>query len=462
MRKEHIAALREKIPGERVLAEVEERLAYARDGTQRAEALPDVVVRALSVEEVEAVLSLADEARVPVTPRGAGTGTTGGAIPIRGGIVLDLSGMRRIREIDEENLIAVVEPGVVTGEFQDAVEARGLFYPPDPASKAVCTLGGNAAECAGGPRAVKYGVTKDYVIGLEAVTPAFGRIRTGVRTAKGVVGYDLTKLLVGSEGTLGVITELTLRLLPKPEARGTLMAAFPEVDLASRAVSFIIASKILPSKLEFLDRSAIRAAEDYLRVGLPVDSDALLLIEVDGPRESVPRQLEQIASLCREKGAERVVVARDEAEAEDLWRARSCLAAAIVRLRPTKINEDITVPRSRLPEMIRRLREIGERYHFIIANFGHAGDGNIHVNVLTDERDQEEFARALEAVREIMVATVEMGGTLSGEHGIGMTKSQYLPLEQAENLIELQRRIKSVFDPHHILNPGKIFWPPRP
>jgi len=462
MRKEHVAALRQKIPVERVLAEVEERLVYAKDGTQRAEALPDVVVRALSVEEVESVLSIAGEAKIPVTPRGAGTGTTGGAIPLLGGIVLDLSGMKKIKEIDEENLIAIVEPGVVTGEFQAAVETRGLFYPPDPASKDVCTLGGNAAECAGGPRAVKYGVTKDYVIGLEAVTPAFGRIRTGVRTAKGVVGYDLTKLLVGSEGTLGVITEIVLRLLPQPEASGTLMATFSDVELASKVVSSIIASKVLPSKLEFLDRSAIGAAEDYLGIGLPVDSDAILLIEVDGPQESVPRQLERIASLCRDGGAEKVVVARNGEEAEDLWRARHCLSTALVRLKPTKINEDITVPCSRLPEMIRRIREIGERHHFLIANFGHAGDGNLHVNVLTDERNPEEFSRALEAVREIMVATVEVGGTLSGEHGIGMTKSEYLRLEQSEDLIELQRQIKAVFDPHHILNPGKIFWPPNP
>lgn len=453
--------LRERIPEERLLEVFEERILYARDATQRAEAVPDLVVRAFSTEEVEAVVGLAHREKIPVTPRGAGTGTTGGAIPVQGGIVLDLSGMSRIKEIDADNLVAVVEPGVVTARFQAEVERLGLFYPPDPASRATCTLGGNAAECAGGPRAVKYGVTKDYVIGLEAVTPAFGRVRTGVRTVKGVVGYDLTKLLVGSEGTLGVITEMTLRLLPKPEATGMMTAAFPDLVRACEAVSRIIASRILPSMLELMDGPTIRAAEDYLKAGLPVDSDALLLIQVDGPAESIPRQLARIEEVCRGKGAGLVRVARDDREAAALMQARTCLATAILRVRPTKINEDITVPRSRIPEMIRRLREIGERRGHLIIAFGHAGDGNLHVNVMTDERNAQEMARAREAVRDIFVSTLELDGTLSGEHGIGITKSEFLPLEQSANLIELQKRIKAVFDPHHIMNPGKIFWPVR-
>ena len=453
------ARLRNFIPADRVLEALEERVTYARDGTQRAESVPDVVVRAASADEVEAIVALAHEHQVPITPRGAGTSTTGGAIPVKKGIVLDLTAMNRIKEIDTDNLVAVVEPGVVTGQFHTAVEKLGLFYPPDPASRAVCTLGGNAAMCAGGPRGVKYGVTKDYIIGLEAVTPAFGHIRTGVRTMKGVVGYDLTKLLVGSEGTLGVITEMTLRLVPKPEATGTMMAAFPDPAAASETVSRIIASRIIPSMLEFLDQQCIRAAENHLHAGLPVESRALLLIQVDGPRESISPQLDRIRDICREKGADPIRIAEDAEEAATLMAVRTSLANAILQIEPTKINEDITVPRSRIPEMMRKLQEIGERRGHLIITFGHAGDGNLHVNVMTDERDPARMASALEAVRDIFVATVEMNGTLSGEHGIGITKSEFLPLEQSPEIIELQKQIKAVFDPRNVMNPGKIFWP---
>lgn len=453
------ARLRDFIPADRVLEALEERITYARDGTQRAESVPDVVVRAASADEVEGIVALAHEHQVPITPRGAGTSTTGGAIPVKKGIVLDLTAMNRIKEIDTDNLVAVVEPGVVTGQFHTAVEKLGLFYPPDPASRAVCTLGGNAAMCAGGPRGVKYGVTKDYIIGLEAVTPAFGRIRTGVRTMKGVVGYDLTKLLVGSEGTLGVITEMTLRLIPKPEATGTMMAAFPDPAAASETVSRIIASRIIPSMLEFLDQQCIRAAENHLHAGLPVESQALLLIQVDGPRESISPQLDRIRDICREKGADPIRIAEDAEEAATLMAVRTSLANAILQIEPTKINEDITVPRSRIPEMMRKLQEIGERRGHLIITFGHAGDGNLHVNVMTDERDPARMASALEAVRDIFVATVEMNGTLSGEHGIGITKSEFLPLEQSPEIIELQKQIKAVFDPRNVMNPGKIFWP---
>jgi glycolate oxidase len=453
------ARLRDILPADRVLEALEERITYARDGTQRAESVPDVVVRAISADEVEAIVALAHEHQVPITPRGAGTSTTGGAIPVKKGIVLDLTAMNRIKEIDTDNLVAVVEPGVVTGQFHAAVEKLGLFYPPDPASRAVCTLGGNAAMCAGGPRGVKYGVTKDYIIGLEAVTPAFGRIRTGVRTMKGVVGYDLTKLLVGSEGTLGVITEMTLRLIPKPEATGTMTAAFPDPAAATETVSRIIASRIIPSMLEFLDQQCIRAAENQLHAGLPVESQALLLIQVDGPRDSISPQLDRIRDICREKGADPIRIAENAEEAATLMAVRTSLANAILQIEPTKINEDITVPRSRIPEMMRKLQEIGERRGHLIITFGHAGDGNLHVNVMTDERDPARMASALEAVRDIFVATVEMNGTLSGEHGIGITKSEFLPLEQSPEIIELQKQIKAVFDPRNVMNPGKIFWP---
>lgn len=451
--------LRGMFPAERVLEAIEERITYARDGTQRAESVPDVVVRAVSTDEVEALIRFAHEEEIPITPRGAGTSTTGGAIPVRRGILLDLTAMNRIQEIDEDNLLAVVQPGVITARFQAEVEKRGLFYPPDPASKSACTLGGNAAMCAGGPRGVKYGVTKDYIIGLEAVTPAFGLIRTGVRTVKGVVGYDLTKLLVGSEGTLGVITEMTLRLIPKPEATGLMLAAFPGLLAASETVSRIIAARIIPSTLEFLDKHCIQAAERHLHAGLPLDAEALLLIQVDGPKESIAPQLERIRDICREREADPIRVAETPEEAATLMTVRTSLANAILHIQPTKINEDIAVPRSRIPEMIQRLQEIGDRRGHLIITFGHAGDGNLHVNVMTDERDAEKMASAMDAVRDIFASTVEMDGTLSGEHGIGITKSEFLPLEQPSHLIELQKQIKAVFDPHHIMNPGKIFWP---
>ena len=451
--------LRKMVPSDRVLETIEERITYARDGTQRAESVPDVVVLASSADEVEALVRFAHEEKIPITPRGAGTSTTGGAIPVRQGILLDLVAMNRIKEIDEENLLAVVEPGLITGQFQTEVEKRGLFYPPDPASKSACTLGGNAAMCAGGPRGVKYGVTKDYILGLEAITPAFGRIRTGVRTVKGVVGYDLTKLLVGSEGTLGVITEMILRLIPKPEAPGLMLAAFPGLLAASETVSQIIAARIIPSTLEFLDKHCIQAAEHHLNAGLPLDAEALLLIQVDGPRDSIIPQLERIREVCRKRGADPIRVAESPEEMSKLMMVRTSLANAILHIQPTKINEDIVVPRSRIPQMIKRLQEIGDRWGHLIITFGHAGDGNLHVNVMTDERDAEKMASAMEAVRDIFESVVEMGGTLSGEHGIGITKSEFLALEQPPHLIELQKQIKAVFDPHNVMNPGKVFWP---
>jgi glycolate oxidase len=386
-----------------------------------------------------------------------GTGFSGGSIPVQGGVVLVMTRFNRIIEIDAENLIAVVEPGVVTGDFQKEVEKLGLFYPPDPASTLYCTLGGNVAECAGGPRAVKYGVTKDYVLGLEVVLPTGEVIDAGVRTMKGVVGYDLTKLFVGSEGTLGVITKIVLRLIPMPDARKTLMVVFHRVEDAATCVSKIIGSKIVPSTLEFMDNASIQCVEDYLSIGLPRDAGALLLIEVDGDREILPKYVQKIDEIASELNRYEWTVAENEGEAEVLWKARKALSPASYRLNPTKIAEDITVPRNQIATFIKEARIIAEERHLKIINFGHAGDGNIHTSLMINDKDEGEKRRAEEAIEEIFKLTIRLGGTLSGEHGVGITKARYIGMELSQETIEVMKQIKRVLDPNNILNPGKIF-----
>ncbi len=446
-----------RIVGENnVLSSEEDRICYSYDATNQLYK-PDVVVFPDGAEEVSSLLKLANEKRFPVIPRGAGTGFTGGSLPVFGGVALVLTRMNRIIEIDEDNLVAVVEPGVITSDFQKAVERMGLFYPPDPSSLAYSTLGGNVAECAGGARATKYGVTRDYVLGLEVVLPTGEIIQTGSRTLKSVAGYDLTRLMVGSEGTLGVITKIILRLIPLPEATKTLLGIFPRMDLAARAVSATIRGRIIPRALEFIDHAAIRAVEDYLHLGLPVEAGALLLIEVDGKAETLDREASRIESFCMEFGAKRVEVAKDEAHAQDLWKARRSISASLLRLRPNKINEDVAVPRSRVPDLIQGLSDLAEKYRLNIANFGHAGDGNIHVNIMVDYRDTDEMARAHKAVDEVFELTLKLGGTISGEHGIGIAKAPYLVWETGPDALEVMRRIKQVLDPLNVLNPGKMF-----
>ena len=390
-------------------------------------------------------------------PRGAGTGFTGGTLPVEGGVVLVLTKMNKILQIDPENLLAMVEPGVVTYDLQQEVEKIGLFYPPDPASLKTSTLGGNVAECAGGPRAVKYGVTKDYVLGLEVVLPTGEIISTGVQTVKSVVGYDLTKLLVGSEGTLGVITKIILRLLPLPKAKRTMLAIFPTIEAAAKTVSQIISSRIIPTTLEFMDNATIRCVEDYLHMGLPVEAGALLIIEVDGAPEALQGEIEEIQKICQANQALETKVAKDKQEAEELWKARRAVSSAVVKLNPTKINEDVTVPRSKVADILRQVEAISKKHNLIIVNFGHAGDGNIHVNVLIDRRKPGEEDRAHVAVKEIFEAALDLGGTLSGEHGIGITKAPYLAMELGDMGVEVMKRIKKSFDPNNVLNPGKIF-----
>ncbi|MBW2147129.1 MAG: FAD-binding protein [Deltaproteobacteria bacterium] len=441
---------------EHVLTSIEDRVCYSYDATNQ-QYRPDVVVFPDGAGEISSVLKLANEKRFPVVPRGAGSGFTGGSLPVRGGAALVLTRMNRILEIDENNLVAVVEPGVVTADFQNKVEKMGLFYPPDPASLAYSTLGGNVAECAGGPRATKYGVTRDYVLGLEVVLPTGGVVRTGSRTVKSVVGYDLTRLMVGSEGTLGVITRIVLRLIPLPEARKTLIGIFPLMGQAAQAVSATIRSRIIPSTMEFLDNAAIRSVEDYLHLGLPVEAGALLLIEVDGKTETLDREAGQIESICMDCGAERVEVARDDAHAQDLWKMRRSVSASILKLGNMKINEDVTVPRSRVPDLIQGVTELARKYRLNIVNFGHAGDGNIHVNIMVDRKDTDAIARAHKAVDEIFGLVLKLEGTISGEHGIGITKAPYMSWETGTEGMDVMRRIKQALDPLNILNPGKMF-----
>jgi len=441
---------------ESVMEDKETRICYSYDATNIRH-LPDVVVFPRTPQQISAILKLANEHRFPVIPRGAGTGFTGGTIPVEGGVVLVLTKMNKILKIDQENLLAVVEPGVVTYDLQQEVEKIGLFYPPDPASLKSSTLGGNVAECAGGPRAVKYGVTKDYVLGMEAVLPTGEIISAGVQTVKGVVGYDLTKLLVGSEGTLAVITKIILRLIPLPKAKRTMLVIFPTIESAATSVSQIISSRIIPTTLEFMDNSTIRCVEDYLHMGLPVDAGALLIIEVDGAPEALTGEIEEIQRICQTNKALEIKVAKDKQEGEELWKARRAVSAAVVKLNPTKINEDVTVPRSKVAEILRRVEGISKKHGLIIVNFGHAGDGNIHVNVLIDKRKPGEQEKAHAAVKEIFQAALELGGTLSGEHGIGITKAPFLGMELGDMGIEVMKRIKKSFDPNNILNPGKIF-----
>lgn len=447
----------QKIVGrENISTDKEDRICYSYDATNQ-QFLPEAVAFPANAKEISEIMKLANSESFAVVPRGAGSGFSGGSLPVHGGIVLVMERLNKVLQIDQENLIAVVQPGVVTGELQAEVERLGLFYPPDPASLKFCTIGGNVAECAGGPRALKYGVTKDYVLGLEVVLPTGEIVHTGVKTIKGVVGYDLTKLMVGSEGTLGIVTEITLKLIPLPESFKTMLAVFPDIKDAAVTVSSIIASRIVPTTLEFMDQESIRCVEDYLKIGLPVDAGALLLIEVDGVQTTVDKQAEIIKEICLEKGACEVNIAGTKKETKALWEARRAISPSLARLNRHKLNEDVVVPRSKIPDLIGGIREIAGRYNLTIANFGHAGDGNIHVNVMVKKEDPEELKKGKKAVEDIFRLTVDLGGTLSGEHGVGTAKASYIGMELGSREIGLMKEIKSVFDPNGVLNPGKIF-----
>lgn len=443
-----------------VLSTPEECVCYGYDAS-KLKSVPDVVVFPSGASEISELLKLANRERLPVFPRGAGTGMVGAAIPGNGGIVMVLTRLNRILEIDPDNMIAVVEPGVVTGEFQKALTPHGLFYPPDPASLAFSTIGGNVAMCAGGPRAVKYGVTRDYVLGLQAVLPTGTIIRTGTRTMKGVVGYDLTRLMVGSEGTLCVFTEITLRLIPLPESTRTMMAVFRLLEGAAQAVTMIIRERIVPSTIELMDQATIEVVENHLRMGLPLDAEALLLIEIDGRPSVLDEDAAHIGEICRRCGCSSVEVAHSDEERDRLWKARRSVSPALGRIRPGKINEDVTVPRTRIPDLIRAIRRLADKYSLIIVCFGHAGDGNIHTNIMLDKSDPDERSRASKAVEELFRMVLDLGGTLSGEHGIGIAKSPFLKWEIGEEGLKTMWRIKQALDPLNILNPDKMFIPNR-
>lgn len=445
-----------RIAGEKnALFEKEDLLCYSYDATNSL-FLPEAVVFPASAEEISLILKMANSEGFAVVPRGAGSGFSGGSVPVRGGVVISTERMKRIIAIDTENLTAVVEPGVITGEFQQEAEKLGLFYPPDPTSLKFSTIGGNIAECAGGPRAVKYGVTRDYVLGLEIVLPTGEIINTGVVTAKGVVGYDLTRLITGSEGTLGIITKATLKLIPLPEETTTMLAVFPVLKDAASAVSNIIRAKVIPSTLELIDSVCIRCVDEYANVGLP-KADALLLIEVDGPKGLTLKDAQAVKKICLEGGASTVEIADSEKGVKDLWKARRAISASLYRVKPNKINEDVVVPRSKIPELITGVRTIADNHGVVIACFGHAGDGNIHVNVMYDKKALDEARSAEKAVVDVFKLVLSLNGTISGEHGVGTAKAGFLEMELSRPSIEVMKRIKAAFDPNGILNPGKIF-----
>lgn len=445
---------------ENVLTSQEDCACYAYDAS-KLRAFPQCVVFPNTVQEVSELLKLANRHLLPVFPRGAGSGIVGAAVPRGGGMVLAMNHFNRILEIDEDDMIAIVEPAVITGELQKRVLEHGLFYPPDPASLHFSTLGGNVAMCAGGPKAVKYGVTRDYLLGMELVLPTGSILQTGKKTYKGVVGYDLTRLMVGSEGTLGVFTKLIFRLLPAPEAVRTMMAAFPRIENAAQTVSQILKSRIIPSTLELMDQSTLQVVENYLHMGLPQDCEAILIIEVDGREDLLDHDMAKIQSICETNGARNMDVAAESSDRERIWRARRSISPALGRIKPGKINEDVTVPRAQIPSLIRHIRRLADKYGLTIVSFGHAGDGNIHTNIMLDRKNHEELNRAEKAVEELFRVVLDLGGTLSGEHGVGITKSPFFMWEVGKAGYEAMLRIKQALDPNNIMNPGKMFLPDR-
>ena len=432
--------------------------AYSHDESEVERSMPDALVRARSASDVAAVMQAAYARGIPVTPRAAGTGKVGGAVPLRGGIVLGFESMKHLKGIEKSDQLAVVEPGLVTGDLHAAVEAEGLFYPPDPNSWATCTIGGNLAANAGGPRAFKYGVTRRYALGMEIVTPTGEILRLGKQTRKGVTGYDLTALMVGSEGTLGVITEATMALIPKAEGVATLLVFMADERDVEAAVVEVLKTGVVPRCIELIDRIALRLIQPHVSLPIPPGANAMLLVELDGAIHRLEADLETCGNAFEDAGALEVLLAQNPAERERLWAARRELSRTLRRSARYKLSEDVVVPRSRLGALLERCRRLAEEHEIVMPTYGHAGDGNLHVNFLWDTPDQRPAVD--KAIASLFEAVVAMGGTLSGEHGIGVLKAPYLPLEQSSGVIELQQKIKAVFDPKGLMNPGKIF--PRP
>jgi len=452
-----VSQLKKIIGKEGVLTAKEDLNVYSYDGTTTWSHMPDVVVLPATTEQVSQVLKLANENKIPVTPRGAGTNVSGGSIPIKGGIVLCTTKLNKILDINKTNLTATVEPGVVLQNLNMALAKQSLFYPPDPQSFLGCTMGGTVAENAGGPYCVKYGVTKQYLLGLEVVLANGYIMKLGGVTVKNRTGYELVMLFTGSEGTLGVITKITVRLLPMPPASKTMMAVFDDMAVGGQAVSNIIASGVVPAKVEFVDNFVIRRIEEMTPMGLPVEANALLLLQADGSSAAVEADSEQIVDILKKSGAKEVKVAKDANEAAMYWKMRSGGFAAVFGAAHTVMAEDVAVPRDKLAEFIRRLGEISKKSGFFIQFLGHAGDGNLHPSIFTDMRNEEEFARAQDTMAEIFRAALELGGVLSGEHGIGLEKQRFLKEAMDPMAIDIMKKIKGILDPNNILNPGKIW-----
>ena len=447
--------LRAIVGGDGFFVDPEDLASYSYDAFVR-EFMPDAAILPRSTEEVSRIMKVAYREGIKVVARGAGTNLSGNAVARQGGIIMSFTRMNRILEIDIRNRCAVVQPGVVNLALQKEVKKRGFFYPPDPASMAVCTIGGNVALNAGGPRAVKYGVTRDYVMSLEVVLADGEIIRTGGKTVKNVSGYDLTRLIVGSEGTLGIVTEATLRLIPLPQATKTLLALFSSVEEVAETVSAIVSAGIVPTTLELMDRVIIDVIRDVGGASFPPNAAALLLIEVDGDEDSVDKQGQRVAAFCRERGAVQIDAAETQEEADRLWQARRSVGGAIYKVTPSLIVEDAVVPVSELPRIIRRIGELSKKYNLKVGVLAHAGDGNLHPDIMTDVRNEEEMERVEKFIHEMYEEVIALGGTLSGEHGIGIGKEKYMGLEFSERALDLMRGIKKIFDPKNILNPGSF------
>ncbi|MDI6615162.1 MAG: FAD-linked oxidase C-terminal domain-containing protein [Syntrophaceae bacterium] len=455
IQEEIIRKFREIVGQGACLHSVEDLINYSYDSSVD-EAMPELVLLPQSTEQVSAIMKVANEEGIPVTPRGAGTNLSGGTVPMKGGIVLVLTRMNRLITLSKEDRYAIVEAGHTNLDLQNRVKAEGLFYPPDPASWSVSTLGGNVGENAGGPRGVKYGVTRDWLLGLKAVLADGRIIQAGGITAKNVTGIDLISLFTGSEGCLGIVTEVTVKLLPLPPFQQSIQAFFPQLDGASRTVARIIGSGIVPVALELMDKVVVNMIEDSAHIGLPRDVEGTLLIMVDGEEATCRKQVEVMETICREEGCSDIQVAQSAEEEDKLWLGRRSAFGVMSRKRPTCVLEDCTVPVSNLPAMIRGTVEIGEKYNLTIGVMAHAGDGNTHPMIVTDKRDTEEWERVEKAVSEIFRLAVDLGGTLSGEHGIGLSKKPFIPLIMNDDARRLMMEIKSVLDPKGILNPGKF------
>lgn len=456
---EIISNLIEIAGSENVFIDADSIQSYSHDYTEDFSFPPEVVVKPSDTQEVSLILKLANKFKIPVVPRGGGTGLSGGALPLFGGICLSMERFKKIIEIDEANFQAIVEPGVITQVFQEECEKRELFYPPDPASRGSCFLGGNLAECSGGPKAVKYGVTKDYVLGLEFVTAAGGIINTGARVLKNSTGYNLTQLIIGSEGTLGIITKIYFKLLPLPAKKKVILVAYNSIEECAASVAKIFQAGITPSALEMMERSAIEAAKRQLGKEFPNShAEAQLLIEVDGNyEETLDKDIEKIAEVVSDSGAFDIVMAEDANKMTELWALRRCIGEAVKSISTYK-EEDTVVPRAKMPELIKGVKEICDEYGITSICYGHAGDGNVHVNILKDKTDNETWDKSIDiAIRKIFELTVSLGGTISGEHGIGYSQKNYIDIAIKENELSLMKEIKKVFDPNDIMNPGKIF-----